>query len=199
MHIINSKGKRINITKEDLWKLSLDTVELNCPYNQLTSLPEIPPSLHILYCPYNQLTSLPELPPSLQGLYCPYNQLTSLPELPPSLQGLYCYNNQLTSLPELPPSLQILYCSYNQLTSLPELSPNLQELYCSDNPLDKIYPDLKKETINLCNRTALFVQTKWRIKERVKLCPFHKLGRIHMEEEWEKYSVGFSGICGGNI
>src|SRR3989344_4867887 len=170
MHIINSKGKRINITKEDLWKLSLDTVELNCPYNQLTSLPELPPSLHILYCPYNQLTSLPELPPSLQILNCSYNQLTSLPELPPSLQSLNCYSNHFTSLPELPPSLQELYCPYN--------------------PLDKIYPDLKKETINLCNRTALFVQTKWRIKERVKLCPFHKLGRIHMEEEWEKYSVG---------
>ena len=171
MHIINSKGKRINITKEDLWKLSLDTVELNCPYNQLTSLPELPPSLHILYCPYNQLTSLPELPPSLQGLYCPYNQLTSLPELPPSLQRLYCHNNQLTSLPEL--------------------SPSLHTLYCYNNPLDKIYPDLKKETINLWNRTALFVQTKWRIKERVKLCPYHKLGRKHMEEEWKKFSNHF--------
>ena len=111
MHIINSKGKRINITKEDLWKLPLDTVEL----------------------------------------YCSGNQLTSLPELPPSLQGLYC----------------------------------------SDNPLDKIYPDLKKETINLWNRTALFVQTKWRIKERVKLCPYHKLGRKHMEEEWKKFSNHF--------
>ena len=139
MHIINSEGKKIKITKKDLCNLPSDTIELNC------------------------------------------------------------YSNHFTSLPELPPSLQGLYCPYNQLTSLPELSPNLQELYCSDNPLDKIYPDLQKETINLCNRTALFVQTKWRIKERVKLCPSHKLGRIHMEEEWEKYSVGFSGICGGNI
>src|SRR3989344_919541 len=136
MYIINSKYKRINITKKKLWKLPSDTLEL--------------------YCFGNQLTSLPELPPSLQKLYCSYNQLTSLPELPPSLQELHCYNNQLTSLPELPPSLH--------------------ELNCYNNPLDKIYPDLKKETINLWNRTTLFIQTKWRIKERVKLCPYHKLG-----------------------
>ena len=147
MHVINSKGERINITKEDLWELPLDTVELEC-YS-------------------NQLTFLPELPLNLERLYCNSNQLTSLPELPPSLQRLYCHNNQLTSLPELP--------------------PNLQRLCCSGNSLDKIYPDLKKETINLWNRTTLFVQTKWRIKERVKLCPYHKLGRKHMEEEWEKF------------
>ena len=131
------------------------------------------------------------LPSNTIELYCSYNQLTSLPELPFSLQELYCFRNQLTSLSELPSSLQKLDCSYNQLTSLPELPPSLQGLYCSDNPLDKIYPDLKKETINLWNRTALFVQTKWRIKERVKLCPFHKLGRIHMEEEWKKFSNHF--------
>ena len=122
MYIINSEGKQIKITREDLWKLPTDTVEL------------------------------------------------------------YCFRNQLTSLPELPPSLHILYCSHNQLTSLPELLPSMQRLNCSDNPLDKIYPDLKKETINLWNRTALFVQTKWRIKEKVKLCPYHKLGRKHMGE-----------------
>ena len=131
MYIINSKGKRINITKEDLWKLPLDTVEL------------------------------------------------------------YCSGNQLTSLPELPPSLQRLHCSHNQLTSFPELPPSLHILHCHNNPLDKIYPDLKINTINLWNRTALFVQTKWRIKERVKLCPYHKLGRKHMEEEWKKFSNHF--------
>src|SRR3989344_3368736 len=167
MHVINSKGERINITKEDLWELPLDTVELECYSNQLTFLPELPLNLERLYCSGNQLTSLPELPPNLQILYCFYNQLTSLPELPSSLQKLYCNSNQLTSLPELP--------------------PNLEELDCYSNQLEKIYPDLKINTINLWNRTTLFVQTKWRIKERVKLCPYHKLGRKHMEEEWEKF------------
>ena len=112
-------------------------------------------------------------------------------KLPTDTVELYCFRNQLTSLPELPPSLQRLYCSDNQLTSLPELHPSLQRLYCHNNPLDKIYPDLKKETINLWNRTALFVQTQWRIKKRVKLCPYHKLGREHMEEEWKKFSNHF--------
>ena len=152
MHIINSEGKKIKITKKDLCNLPSNTIEL--------------------YCSYNQLTSLPELPPSLQELHCSHNQLTSLPELPPSLQELHCFGNQLTSLPELPHSLQ--------------------RLHCSGNPLDKIYPDLKINTINLWNRTTLFIQTKWRIKERVKLCPYHKLGKIHMEEEWKKFSNSFN-------
>ena len=192
MYIINSEGERINITKKKLWKLPSDTLELYCSDNQLTSLPELSPSLQELYCSDNQLTSLPELPPSLQELYCYGNQLTSLPELPPSLQKLDCSDNQLTSLPELSPCLQNLYCSDNQLTSLPELPPCLHILYCSYNPLDKIYPDLKINTINLWNRATLFIQTKWRIKERVKLCPYHKLGKIHMEEEWKKFSNSFN-------
>ena len=167
MYIITSKGKRIEISLEKLWSLPVDTLKLNCSN----------------YC----LTSLPELPPNLQELRCSGNYLTSLPELPPSLQELYCSNNRLTSLPSLPPNLDTLFCPINRLTSLPELPPSLHALCCHDNPFEKIYPDLKMETVNLWNRSALFIQTKWRIRDRMKACPYHRLGRKHMENEWGKF------------
>jgi Leucine-rich repeat (LRR) protein len=53
-------------------------------------------------CLWNGLTLLPELPKSLKKFGCYSNQLTSLPELPKSLQYLHCIENKLTSLPELP-------------------------------------------------------------------------------------------------
>ena len=93
-------------------------VYIDCSDNQLTSLPELPNSLQVLFCSMNQLTSLPELPNSLQYLYCHNNQLTELPNLPNSLQYLDCENNKLTSLPNVPNSINYLYLKNNNfLTS----------------------------------------------------------------------------------
>ena len=133
---------------------------LDCSYNQLTSLPDtLPEGLKELYCSRNQLTSLPDaLPEGLKTLHCYCNRLTSLPDNLPRLKWLYCFRNQLTSLPDnlpegliilncsenqlislpnnLPVSLETLNSSYNQLTSLPDTLPGgLKELYCSGNPL----------------------------------------------------------------
>ena len=61
--------------------------ELNCSFNQLTSLAGFcpasasgacPQSLQVLDCSDNQLTSLEHCSQSLQVLFCDYNQLTSL-------------------------------------------------------------------------------------------------------------------------
>ena len=122
--IVSTTGEPLTIRLNNrnlttLPEISLfDLEDLDCSYNQLTTLPELPDNLEDLRCYNNQLTTLPELPASLQTLYCNDNQLTTLPELPASLQTLYCYNNQLTTLPELPASLQALICSNNQLTPL---------------------------------------------------------------------------------
>ena len=43
---------------------------LDCFYNELTSLPELPKGLNYLNCFNNQLTSLPVLPKGLRLLYC---------------------------------------------------------------------------------------------------------------------------------
>lgn len=111
---------------------------LDCNYNQLTELPELPDSLTYLYCAENQLTRLPELPDSLKGLNCYDNQLTELPELPSGLTQLACHENQLTELPELPDDLWSLECSDNQLTILPELPEGLTYLGCFENQLTEL-------------------------------------------------------------
>ena len=46
-------------------------------------------------CGYNQLTSLPNLPETLEYLYCEINQLTSLPNLPETLEHFHCSNNPI--------------------------------------------------------------------------------------------------------
>jgi Leucine-rich repeat (LRR) protein len=123
---INERG-RVEIEELDLsfcnlsgtlYLLSLfEKIEvLNCFYNKLISLPELPDGLKRLDCSYNQLTSLPELPNGLEELNCSDNKLTSLPELPNGLKRLSCYNNKLTSLPELPAGLQWLNCFHNPLS-----------------------------------------------------------------------------------
>jgi Leucine-rich repeat (LRR) protein len=112
--------------------------ELNCSYNQLTSLPSLPSSLTNLNCIWNQLSSLPSLPSSINGLVCFNNQLRSLPSLPSSLNYLNCENNQITSLPSLPSSLVVLECGLNQLTGLPILPSSLQRLYCFGNQLTSL-------------------------------------------------------------
>ena len=113
---------------------------LDCSYNKLILLPDLPNSLERLDCDNNRLKLLPNLPISLEYLDCSDNQLNSFPELPNSLKNLYCSNNQLISLLDLPNSLEKIYCSNNKLTSLPDLPNSLKKLYCDNNQL-KSLPD----------------------------------------------------------
>ncbi|WP_180492289.1 NEL-type E3 ubiquitin ligase domain-containing protein, partial [Escherichia fergusonii] len=109
--------------------------------NQLTTLPELPDSLTVLFASNNQLTTLPELPDSLTVLFASNNQLTTLQELSDSLKHFDVSNNQLTTLPELPDSLTKLDVSNNQLTTLPELPDSLTVLFASNNQLTTL-PEL---------------------------------------------------------
>jgi Leucine-rich repeat (LRR) protein len=70
-------------------------VYINCTFNKLTSLPELPKLLKTLECSQNQLTLLPEVPKLLQQLGCEYNQLKSLPELPINLTELEYSNYKI--------------------------------------------------------------------------------------------------------
>ncbi len=106
---------------------------LECQYNSLDSLPDLPASLKLLYCDYNQLSFLPALPDSLTHLYCEDNQLSSLPALSANLTYMRCGYNQLTSLPALPDGLKNLYCYHTELISLPALPASLMHLNCRFN------------------------------------------------------------------
>ena len=88
-----------------------------------------------IYCAYENLSSLPKLPNSIHELWCSNNNLSRLPELPNSLTKLCCSNNCLAILPELPNSIIYLNCSYNLLSSLPELPNSSIFIYYHDNPI----------------------------------------------------------------
>ncbi|MFK4532236.1 hypothetical protein ABIA00_000419 [Bradyrhizobium ottawaense] len=90
----------------------------------------------------NQLTHLPELPPSLSELDARLNRLTSLPALPNTLRRLTVFGNQLTSLPDrLPATLRWLHAHNNRLTSVPEnLLTQLRDAFLvnlMENPLSE--------------------------------------------------------------
>ncbi|EHJ4094816.1 hypothetical protein J1C05_004531 [Escherichia fergusonii] len=122
--------------------------KLNLDNLGLSSLPELPDSLTVLFARNNQLTTLPELPDSLTVLFASNNQLTTLPELPDSLTVLFASNNQLTTLQELPDSLKHLDVSNNQLTTLPELPDSLTKLDVSNNKLTNL-PELPPSLTSL--------------------------------------------------
>ena len=81
---------------KDFSSYRMEVTELDCSYNNLTALPDLP-KVKKLYCDNNQLTSLPELP-NVTELDCDNNNLTSLPELP-QVTELFCNENQLSHLP----------------------------------------------------------------------------------------------------
>ena len=58
-------------------------------------------NLRILDCSFNELTTLPELPEMLLKLVCYNNQLTTLPELPDSLEDLFYFNNPICDIIEV--------------------------------------------------------------------------------------------------
>ena len=123
--------------------------ELDCNYNQLTSLDvSNNTALKKLWCFSNQLTSLEvSQNTALRSLNCHYNQLTALDvSKNTALTGLLCSYNQLTALDvSKNAALITLYCNDNQLTSL-DVSKNtaLTELYCFNNQLTSL--DVSKYT-----------------------------------------------------
>jgi len=97
-------------------------INIKYNYNQdfetcdVDNIPDIPNYNQItrIDCSYNQLSYLPDLPSTLTFLHCSNNQLSSLPDLPSTLTHLWCYNNKLSSLPDLPSTIKVLHCSGNQ-------------------------------------------------------------------------------------
>ncbi|WP_172889748.1 NEL-type E3 ubiquitin ligase domain-containing protein [Bradyrhizobium sp. ORS 285] len=128
---VNALGENVWLNLESLFLTSLPRlpsaiVQLDVPFNRLTTLPDsLPASLMRLDVRGNQLTTLPALPTELTFLDLNHNELQELPELlPASLQYLRVSDNQLANLPEaLPTTLEFLNASGNQLTRLPQHLP----------------------------------------------------------------------------
>jgi len=109
----------------------------------ITSLPELPPTLKILDMAVNKnLIELPKLPASLIDLNLIRNEkLTTLPELPPSLEYLTVTDTNISANIILPATLKKLTISYMNITTLPELPPSLKTLYIDNIPITTL-PEL---------------------------------------------------------
>lgn len=128
---------------------------LNVCNGGLTSLPELPKTLLVLYCGYNQLMELPTLPCNLLILECEYNHLAKLPDLPETLTRIKCDNNRIKKINKLPESLLGLWCNSNQLSYLPKLPNELIGIFCRCNNL-MVLPELPKSLLFLdCSNNDL--------------------------------------------
>jgi hypothetical protein len=124
---------------------------LSCSNNQLTTLTDLPNSLHTLYASENYIDNITFFPDSLVNIELFFNQLTSLPALPNNLTNLACSNNLLLSLPALPNTLTQLICNNNQLTNLPSLPNSLTYLNCNYNLLSSIPSNSSLNTLECRN------------------------------------------------
>ena len=175
--ILNLSGLELT----ELPKLPDNLEKLDCRYNKLSSLSNLP-SLKWLDCRSNKLTDLSTLPTTLTTLYCNGNPLPKSLILPSNIQytdyGKYSYNifnnkkynckgENLTELPILNDDIEYLDCSDNQITELPlRLPSNLKYLYCQNNKLTRL-PELPKSIIcvNCCGNKIENYPEKGSIKE----------------------------------
>jgi hypothetical protein len=150
---------------------------LNCSYNNITLLNNLPDSLEVLICCSNSILCLPDqlppnlihlncflnaihklpenLPPTLKYLNCACNLLLNLPKrLPPNLIHLNCFGNYITHLSSLPNTLMYLDCYKNDLITLPYLPDTLVTLYafntiCISSNSSSIYPITEDRILNI--------------------------------------------------
>ena len=135
----------MNVSNDTIYKLTgikyfTSLQSLDCSYNRLDTLENLPSTLQTLLCNVNYLVWIDSFPTAITNLNCNQNSLPSIPTLPNTLTLLNCENNQLVSLPTLPISLTELRCAGNLLTILPILPSSITTIMCGNNELDSIPP-----------------------------------------------------------
>ena len=82
-----------NLTELPSWVSECKKLEnLNCSWNKIKHLDNLPPTLKKLYCCYNQITQLDNLPETVNSLLCTQNPFKY--EFEPTLENIKNYNNQ---------------------------------------------------------------------------------------------------------
>ena len=114
---------------------------LNISHKNLTELPSWISeckNLKILDCSWNNIMHLSNLPQTLENLFCWYNNITQINNLPPTLVKLYCSHNHITQLDNLPELLEELKCHNNPLEY--EFEPTLENIryYNNQNNQNKL-------------------------------------------------------------
>lgn len=124
-------------------ELFTNLTELDCSYNKITELPQLPPKITTLDCSSNNITELSNLPTALTTLRCALNDLSSFDfsklSTLKNLEELDCSFNKMKELINLPTTLTTLRCVGNDLSSFDfsklTTLKNLEKLDCSYNNL----------------------------------------------------------------
>lgn len=124
--------------------------------NELTSLKGTLKKVKFLECNYNKISTLNEMPEVEDTFDCSSNLLKNLKGISQKIKKLTVKNNQINALIELPSNLEKLDCSYNALTDVNELrllkNKPLFELNLTSNQIKSIgnligqYEDLHLST-----------------------------------------------------
>ena len=116
-----------------------DIVDINFEYfTLLDTLPILPNYIESLNCSYNNIVKITNLPINLKYLNCYKNKLVYIAYLPYNLLTLNICVNLLKYIPKLPIYLKKLNCCNNNILHLPILPYNLVYLCCTENKLIKL-------------------------------------------------------------
>lgn len=187
-------------------------IKLNCAYNFLESIDELPPSLIYLDCSHNILQHLPTLPCNLETLNCNYNSLVDL-NISENLKILNCSNNKIITI-NIPDhnNIKHINCSYNKLITFTKLkkiktldikynnlkklyliSPLLKHLDCSNNDLN--YLSIKSKIIkNLnCSYNSLKKLPSLQYIEKI-ICNNNNIKKIKLGRYIVYLDCGYNGL-----
>jgi Leucine-rich repeat (LRR) protein len=189
LHQLPDLSKFINLKELDccfnalthLDNLPLPLEILRCSNNNLTNIDNLPPHLKILECDCNPITSLDCLPSPLLILCCNGCKLTHLDNLPLLMKSVDCSANFITNLDNLPKPLEILKCSRNKLTSLDCLPPYLQILVCMYNSITSLHnlPRPLKELTCYWNQITSITFNHGLQKIQFRKNPIYELDSLH--------------------
>ena len=91
--------------------------------------------LEYLNCCFNKINELVNLPSSLKNLNCYFNEINELVNLPSSLKNLNCSNNKIEKLNNLSENIIELNCSFNKIIEIKTHPSSLKKLIIHFNEI----------------------------------------------------------------
>lgn len=159
----------MDIAKERIakWEKGDYISELNLSCLSLETLPDIPTTCRILNCSYNKLTKLPDLPYCI-SLMCGNNMLTKLPHMP-NCVSLQCQNNLLSYIPDK--AYNLVTCKNNKYLYINPKMMRRQELLVDERTINyPIFATKIQRAYGKYKRKHIFVElNKFYIKNMARL------------------------------
>ena len=126
---------------------------IDCGYNDLIFINDLPERLEELYCEGNSIIDL-ELPDSLKVLCCNKNEISYI-SLPPNLEVLDANDCKINLIVKIPKKLRTMRVKNNFLTHIPECPKGLRILDCSGNYIKNIKINDELKVLNIANNVLI--------------------------------------------